>query len=45
MSDEKKPAWRRLCQRTEGLFFIAAWHFAIYTFDIKIHAVEKLVIA
>ena len=45
MSGEKKPAWRRLGQRTEGLFLIAAWHFAIDTFDIKIHAVEKLVIA
>ena len=45
MSDEKKPARRRLGQRTEGLFLIAAWHFAIDTFDIKIHAVEKLVIA
>ena len=45
MSDEKKPARRRLGQMTEGLFLIAAWHFAIDTFDIKIHAVEKLVIA
>ena len=45
MSGEKKPAWRRLGQRTEGLFLIAAWHFAIDTFDKKIHAVEKLVIA
>ena len=45
MSDEKKPARRRLGQMTEGLFLIAAWHFAIDTFDIKIHAIEKLVIA
>ena len=45
MSDEKKPARRRLGQMTEGLFLIAAWHFAIDTFDKKIHAVEKLVIA
>ena len=45
MSDEKKPARRRLGQRTEGLFLIAAWHFAIDTIDIKSHAIEKLVIA
>jgi hypothetical protein len=33
MSVEKKPAWRRLGQRIEGLFLVIVWHFAIRTED------------